>query len=243
MRVFWLLDMRALPLLVALFPSIACSEPLTVTATATLASEYVYRGVSQSDNEIAPQGMLQASKNGWYTGTWASKVDYNDGVSKYEWDVYAGKAWQSGPWDIDAHVLHYDFPGVKSSWQYGTWRAGLGVGHKVGNGRVGVYTDRYDSHFGSGHSHYMEINGSYPLGDYVVSGKLGRQRFADNLRMRLPDFNYARIALSRVWNGYNLSAGFDRSNIQQRECFGGKDWCGSHLNFQVSKSFTLMRLH
>ena len=47
-----------------------------ISANVTLASDYVFRGISQTDNQIAIQGGFDyAQDNGFYVGTWASNVD------------------------------------------------------------------------------------------------------------------------------------------------------------------------
>ena len=233
--------MRYFLLLPSLLAHPAYAGPTTITASGTLASEYVYRGISQSDNHLAPQGSVVISRDGWYGGLWASKADYDDKLTQYELDGFVGKRWQVDKLDLDLHVLKYDYPDTKSAWQYGNWRAAVGAGYRVGEGRVGVYTDRYDSHFGSGHSHYYELNGMYPLGSYIFTAKVGRQHFADNVRMGLPNFTYTHVGVSRPWTGFNFTVAVDRSNISKEECFYGQEWCGTHLNMQVSRSFTLFR--
>jgi|GEM_PF-6624594 len=224
-----------------LLPSLALAGPTIISVTGTLASEYVYRGISQSDNHLAPQGSIVISKNGWYGGLWASKADYDDQLTLYELDGFIEKRWQVGKLDLAVHVLKYDYPNTKSDWQYGNWRAGLGAGYPIGEGRIGVYTDRYDNRLGSGHSYYYEINGMYPLAGFTFTASVGKQQFSDNVRMGLPDFTYTHLAISHEWRGFNLTFALDRSDLSKDECFYGQEWCGSHFNMQVSRSFTLFK--
>jgi hypothetical protein len=47
-----------------------------ISANVTLASDYVFRGVSQTDNQMAIQGGFDwGHDSGFYVGTWASNVD------------------------------------------------------------------------------------------------------------------------------------------------------------------------
>ena len=234
--------MRYYLLLPSLLTSPAFAGPTTITATGTMTSQYIYRGISQSDNHPAPQGSVIIAKDGWYGGLWASKADYDDKMTEYELDGFVGKHWQVDKVDLDVHVLKYDYPDTKAAYQYGNWRAGLGAGYRVGEGRIGMYTDRYDNHFGSGHSHYYELNGMYPLGGYTFNASIGKQHFSDNVRMGLPDFTYTHLGVSHSWKGFNFTVALDRSDISSREqCFYGHDWCGTHFNLQVSRSFTLFK--
>ena len=68
-----------------------------ISGNVTLASDYVFRGISQTDNQIAIQGGLDyARDNGLYVGTWASSVDptfFDNGRDpQIELDIYAGYA-------------------------------------------------------------------------------------------------------------------------------------------------------
>ncbi len=63
-----------------------------VGMTATLATDYIWRGQSQTDGAGAIQGSLDiAHESGLYIGTWASNVDSADfGGASVEIDYYAG---------------------------------------------------------------------------------------------------------------------------------------------------------
>lgn len=81
-----------------------------VTANGSLTNNYLWRGLTQSNNEAAVQGGLDyANDNGFYIGTWASNVEYgsDDGYS-YEHDVYFG--WSGGD-DVtyDVGFLYYNY--------------------------------------------------------------------------------------------------------------------------------------
>ena len=82
-----------------------------VTANGSVTNNYLWRGLTQSNNEVAVQGGLDyASDSGFYIGTWASNVQYgsDDGYS-YEHDVYFG--WSGGDDDFtyDVGYLYYNY--------------------------------------------------------------------------------------------------------------------------------------
>ena len=65
----------------------------TVTANVMLASNYIFRGISQSQNKPAIQGGFDYSHaSGLYAGTWASNVSWvgTKDNNSMEWDFYAG---------------------------------------------------------------------------------------------------------------------------------------------------------
>ncbi|MAB25848.1 MAG: hypothetical protein CMK78_16135 [Pseudomonadales bacterium] len=65
---------------------------MDVSMTATLATDYIWRGQSQTDGVGAIQGSLDiAHESGLYIGAWASNIDSEDfGGSSVEIDYYAG---------------------------------------------------------------------------------------------------------------------------------------------------------
>lgn len=91
-----------------------------VSANIGVASEYSYRGISQSDNKPALSGGVDYSHaSGLYLGTWASTISWleDGGVytdSKVEVDLYGGYKTEILPeTTIDVGVLRYLYPGDK----------------------------------------------------------------------------------------------------------------------------------
>jgi uncharacterized protein (TIGR02001 family) len=90
----------------------ACS----LSANVALASEYVFRGVSQTGQEPALQGGFDATCGIFYAGVWASSLDWgvdNAGgtAAHLEVDVYAGIKPKTGPITWDLGVIYYMYPG------------------------------------------------------------------------------------------------------------------------------------
>src|SRR5690606_38862768 len=66
--------------------------PGTFSTNVSLATDYVYRGISQTDEEPAVQGGLDwEHETGLYLGIWASNIDLNDDDEAHvEIDYYGG---------------------------------------------------------------------------------------------------------------------------------------------------------
>ena len=88
--------------------AIACTMASTAnagewSANASMTNNYIWRGLTQSENEAAVQGGIDyAGDSGFYMGTWASNVNYGGGDTfSYEHDIYAGYAFDAGgvSWD------------------------------------------------------------------------------------------------------------------------------------------------
>ena len=98
----------------------APASPHTVTANIGLFSQYVFRGLTQTDRDPALQGGFDYSHaSGFYLGTWASNISwlkdgnlYNGGGS-LEWDFYGGLKGPIGKSDFtyDVGLAYYWFPG------------------------------------------------------------------------------------------------------------------------------------
>ena len=89
-----------------------------ISANVGLASDYMFRGVSQTDNQMALQGGFDwAHASGFYVGTWASNVDSTlfggrDRDPQLEVDLYGGYAGEIGAFSYDLGVLGYFYPGA-----------------------------------------------------------------------------------------------------------------------------------
>src|SRR3546814_5528071 len=104
----------------AAFPSAAHAQDeggdaITVSGSATVVSDYRFRGFSQSDEEAAIQGGITVSHgSGLYLGTWGSSIGFANGT---EIDVFGGYAKEVGPGltaDIGATLYLYPVTSTSS---------------------------------------------------------------------------------------------------------------------------------
>jgi len=90
-------------------------EPITVSGAATIASDYRFRGVSQSDKEMAVQaGLTIAHESGLYVGTWASNLAGwgTFGGANMELDLIGGfKTPIGNGGTLDVGLTWYMYPG------------------------------------------------------------------------------------------------------------------------------------
>lgn len=86
---------------------------ITISGSATLASDYRFRGVSQSDEGFAVQGGFTIShESGLYAGAWGSNLAGwgTFGGANMELDLYAGFKLPVGEGTIDAGLTWYMYP-------------------------------------------------------------------------------------------------------------------------------------
>ena len=96
-------------------PDAAPPTAITVSGSAAIASDYRFRGVSQSDREMAVQGGITIThESGFYAGTWASNLAGwgTFGGANMELDLIGGyKATLAGNATLDAGLTWYMYPG------------------------------------------------------------------------------------------------------------------------------------
>jgi len=81
------------------------------TGNAAIASNYIWRGITQTADQAAGQGGLDWSdESGLYAGTWVSNVDFSGLGDGYEMDVYAGFSGEAGDVGYDLGVISYQYP-------------------------------------------------------------------------------------------------------------------------------------
>lgn len=86
----------------------AFAEP-EFSGNVALTTDYVWRGVSQNDENPAIQGGFDFANGAFYAGTWASIVDF--GGANMELDLYGGFAGETEAglgWDVG--VIGYVYP-------------------------------------------------------------------------------------------------------------------------------------
>jgi len=92
-----------------------------ISGNVSMASDYVFRGISQTDNQMALQGGFDYEhESGLYIGTWASNVDsqfFNEGGHdpQLEVDIYAGYSSEFMGFGYDVGYLRYQYPGLSAA--------------------------------------------------------------------------------------------------------------------------------
>ncbi len=101
-------------------PAPAPTSAFTITGAADVASQYRFRGISQSDNKPVIQGTFTVThSSGFYISTWGSSASANNAVNLggTEIDVYGGYSHALGKsgFTIDGGLYGYLYPGSKKA--------------------------------------------------------------------------------------------------------------------------------
>ena len=143
------------------------------------ATDYVWRGVSQTDESPQISGGIDATIGGLvYAGTWLSNVDFGTGNdTDFELDLYAGIRPQLGPVALDLGIQYYGYINAPTGSDQDFVEFKLAGSVPVGPATVGAAVFWSDNFYGgTGNATYVELNGSSPIGEkFSVSGAVGHQ--------------------------------------------------------------------
>ena len=161
----------------------ALAQEVTVSGNIALATDYTFRGLSQTDNHPTVQGGFDVAAGSFYAGAWASNVDFGFGES-IELDVYGGYKFALGPVGLDVGVIGYLYPGAADDGiSQGTGELDYWEGYVKGSvtpadgftlGGAFYYSPEFTAETGA--AYYAEINGAYAFApNFSVSGAYGYQ--------------------------------------------------------------------
>ncbi len=128
MRISRLLGTVAAGALLMSAPS-AFAQDVTFSGSVTLTSDYVFRGISQTDEEPAIQaGLNLEHASGFYAGVWGSNVDFG-GDEDIEIDYILGFSNEVEGLSYTVAGYYYTYPGVDSDLDYDYFEAGLNLSY------------------------------------------------------------------------------------------------------------------
>ena len=195
----------------ALVPGFAAAadSPHTITGNVGFYSQYVFRGLTQTNGDPALQGGFDYSHaSGFYAGTWASNISvlrdailpngasapaYSSGGS-LEWDFYGGYKWSfANDFTLDLGTLYYWYPGDPNTNaanngnplnpKADTWELYAGLSWKWLSAKFSYSID--NKTFGvldSSGTYYLDFTASYPVPNTKLTliGHYGMQKFKGN---------------------------------------------------------------
>jgi len=165
-------------------PALAQEDPIPeedagafdISATATIVSDYRFRGVSLSDRDPAVQGSVDVSIGGFYAGVWMSSIArFAD--TNVEADLYAGYAGESGPIEYEAGAIAYLYPGGDGTGNVyeGTGSLAYNIGPASARLRVNYAPDQENL---AGDNLYLSAEGRFaiPATPVTFFAQAGRER-------------------------------------------------------------------
>ena len=203
-------------------------------------NQYSFRGIDQSGEEAAIQGGFDwAHDSGFYIGTWASNVDFNDYDSVTEFDFYGGyaKEIQNGI-NIDLSMIGYTYPGAYASSNYDYYEYSFGLGKSIGPVSFSTAINYSPEFFAkSGDATYWQGGLDYEFQGIKISGHVGKQWIDLETTYGAPDYVDYSIGASYDWQGFDLSVAYVDTDVDAG--WNSTDQSGKEGRtiFGVSKSF------
>ena len=208
------------------FPAQAQDKKLTLSGTAALTTDYIFRGVSNTDENPAVQASFDAAYGMFYAGVWGSNTDFGDGI---EIDYYAGIKPTWGKFTFDIAALYYTYPGFNS---IDYFEAKTGVSWTGGNWTLGVANYWSPDNFGLGtESNATEGGVSYAFGGKLfnfftpsISGLIGYQAYEDVLH----DYTYWNAGLTLGFmERWSADIRYWDTTYNDAECFANSGGIGN----------------
>ena len=203
-------------------------------------NQYSFRGIDQSGEEAAVQGGFDwAHDSGFYIGTWASNVDFNDNDSVTEFDFYGGytKEIQNGI-NLDLSMIGYTYPGAYASSNYDYYEYSFGLGKSIGPVSFSTAINYSPEFFAkSGDATYWQGGLDYEFQEIKISGHVGKQWIDLETTYGAPDYVDYSIWAFYAWQGFDLSVAYVDTDVDAG--WNSTDQSGKEGRtiFGVSKSF------
>jgi uncharacterized protein (TIGR02001 family) len=157
----------------------ASAQELKASYNVGVTSDYVFRGVSQTQEDPALQGGVDLSYGIGYAGVWASNVDFGANDPKTEIDFYAGVKPTVGDTSLDFGVLYYGYSKDKglTPGRYSYVELKAAASRTFGPATLGAavyYSPEYPGN--GGDATYFEANAAMPVAEKLtLSGAVGHQ--------------------------------------------------------------------
>lgn len=195
-----------------------------------IGTEYVWRGVTQSDGDLAISGGFDYTNGMFYAGTWASNVDFNDGSdTNMELDLYGGLASEFAngvSWDVG--VIGYIYPDSESEdLNFVEVYGGLGYAFESGP-EVGGYV-YFDP---DNESLYVEATAGYSLTEeFAIDGSVGNYSFDGG-----GDYVNFSVGATYSLEGFDLDLRYWSNDIDAGPDPATQDLLDDRVVFTISRS-------
>lgn len=237
---------------IALALSAAASAHADLSSTVTVVSDYMFNGVSQTDNGPALQASLDYGfDSGAYIGTWASNVDFGDADdTSLEWDYYAGYYTElTDSVSLDTGLAYYTYHGdsdVGNDLDYAEAYAKFGFASGLGTTEANFWYS-WD-YFGLAVGHYIvqvahtfeiaEGHNLYIGFDQSTSEDEDKWAWETDAEGNPLDDSYAhyKIAYQTSYKGFDFELSYEDTDIEDG-FYADEDLADGRFVAGVSRTF------
>ncbi|MBI5919320.1 MAG: hypothetical protein HY849_08115 [Nitrosomonadales bacterium] len=252
-------------------PALAMAEdapasPNTFTANVGLVTDYLYRGISQTNGKPALQGGFDyAHASGFYAGVWGSSIswltDAGAGLqvassSQLELDTYFGfKNSFADDFSYDVGFLRYNYPATypatmniatgTTPWAKADTNEVYGaLGYKFLTAKYSYSLGNTFALPNAKGTNYVELNANYPIADtgITLTGHIGKQTYkgvtADQLVAAgfTPTYTDYKVGVTKDISGFVLGLAYSKTNAKDAGYYS------TVLNTNLGKSKAVLSL-
>lgn len=204
-----------------------------INLSATLATDYTLRGLSQTVDDPSAQGLLEYEHaSGWYLGVWIGNLDFDrPGDRDWEFDYYLGFHKRvNSRFAYDLTAIRYTYPGQNHGrhydWQEFIASAYLGDRWLISAGIADNWLARSEQ------TVFAEVSYRHPLPlNLTLDVTTGWQA----LPQPFPNYGYAELGVSRALGPVDLRVGCVIVEDAAKDRFGSL----ADDRFVASISYTL----
>jgi len=198
----------------------AAADDLSFSTNVAIASDYLYRGISQTGTGPAIQGGFDLSHTaGLYAGVWGSSISWlgDAGIpnSGTEIDTYAGYKGAAGDVSYDVGFLRYNYPGTYGTATKADTNEIYGsVGYSFISAKLSYSLgDLFGVPDAKG-STYLELNASYPVADsgITLGAHYGKQTYSGTTVDDVATYSDYKLSATRDFSGYVVGATYSSTN-------------------------------
>jgi len=215
---------------------------IDVAGNVAVTNNYIWRGITQTNDEPAVQGGLDIShSSGLYAGTWVSNVDFADpatasasspaSLSEIEQDWYAGYAGGIGDFSYDVGYLYFSYPQTSSA-DFGEVYASVGYSYLTLQANYTTNSQVDAGRFTEDDLYYKAALDVPIINDISVSATVGQYDFEDDAA---EDYTHYNLYLNKG----NFSFGVEQ-NDEEGEFPTGKAADDPRVVVSYSKTFDLL---
>jgi uncharacterized protein (TIGR02001 family) len=223
-------------------PAAAQDSAVTFTGSATVVTDYAFRGISQSFEDPAVQAGITGAGGPVYLGVWGSSVDFGEtaaaGRATAEVDIFGGLKLPLGFADADLGFTYYAYPGTGDAWDYNFLEFALGLSKAISSATLGAKVSFSPDYFAaSGTGLYMmgSLGVGLPNTPLSLAATLGKQTIETNSAFGTPDYMDYSVGASLAVLGISVGAAVVGTDIDESDCIGGTDLCKTRVVVSVSR--------
>jgi len=196
-----------------------------VSVTASITSDYNYRGYTLSDHKPSVSTNFEATYNIFFAGVDAASVQIPM-LSQLQMTDYPGIRPIFGPITVETGIAYYSYPGSAIDIAYPEYYVAPSYA-LTSRFTIGIHAYYAPDYSRTGAwENYNSIDANYTFDSgLAISGELGRQSFgttkatATDAAHKLPDYTYWNLGFSYTYKALKFDLRYFATTLSKQSCF------------------------